>query len=192
MLPANLEKLSNDQLSKYMQYENVLLFKEGERAWANHQSFPTLITIVSIQDYFSHDENDENDENTLRLWRCCRSRCCSSTPPSTPRSPATNVIVMSNQIVIVVIVLNTYHNPPVADTSDSSFGNGGAPKSAKLYYLTPLDIIQKYKKILKSMKWADDQATAHLLITCLHRPSPDQFVPLLSWSYLKISTIGYI
>lgn len=27
MLPANLEKLSNDQLSKYMQYENVLLFK---------------------------------------------------------------------------------------------------------------------------------------------------------------------
>ena len=30
MLPANLEKLSNDQLSKYMQYENVLLFK-GER-----------------------------------------------------------------------------------------------------------------------------------------------------------------
>ena len=42
------------------------------------------------------------------------------------------------------------------------------------------------------MKWADDQATAHLLMTCLHRPSPDQFVPLLSWSYLKISTIGYI
>ena len=83
MLPANLEKLSNDQLSKYMQYENVLLFK-GERAWANHQSFPTLITIVSIPDYFSHDDNDEK---TLRLWRCCTSHCCSSTPPSTPRSP---------------------------------------------------------------------------------------------------------
>ena len=63
-----------------------------ESAWANHQSFQTLITIVSIQDYFSHDDNDDDYENTLRLWSCCTSHCCSSTPPSTPRSPdAVNV-----------------------------------------------------------------------------------------------------
>ena len=63
-----------------------------ESAWANHQSFPTLITIVSIPDFFSHDDDDDNFDQTLRLWRCCRSRCCSSTPPSTPRSPdAVNV-----------------------------------------------------------------------------------------------------
>ena len=93
MLPANLGKLSNDQLYKYLhKYENELLFKGkvGVRAaWVNYQSFQFVPSSASLHD------NDDDDDNTLRLWRCCRSHCCSSTPPSTPHSPdAVNVIMM--------------------------------------------------------------------------------------------------
>ena len=99
----------------------------------------------------------------------------------------------------MMMVLNTYHHPPVTDASDSSFGDRGAPENTKIKRIWPalyqcswiiFDMLQGGHVIYDEC--ADDHLwQSHLLITCLHRPSPDELVGL-EWSCMTIVTIGYI
>ena len=89
-------------------------------------------------------------------------------------------------IVIVVMMLNTYHHPPVTDTSDSSFGNGGTPKSTKLYYLniTQKITLQSKKMIRRSPSNDLSPTTIPWSIDCIKfglLDNRDNWLQLIFW-----------